>query len=119
MAYRSGARICADEYCCIIHLDRRFNIEGNGSGVDALLAMAQFLDLDTRDMKWLSPDGRDCTLLCSMSMLGGFDSSQDWTLNGWVLSEESMAKLRAEFPDECHCHSASSSVECTRLPFED
>lgn len=92
MDYRSPARIAADEYCSVIELNRCFGSPGNE-------LIARCFGLDDRDVKWVAPDGRDMTALCDRSALGGFDSTA-WTLNGWVLSDRSMAMLRAEFPEE-------------------
>ena len=92
MAYRDDARIAADEYCSAIQLNQKIGTEG-------MKLIADFLGLRERDVKWIAPDGRDCSVLCHMSALGGFDS-QAWTLDGWVLSDSSMAQLWAEFPDE-------------------
>ena len=92
MAYRSYARIAADEYGSAIQLNRHIGTEG-------LTLISEFLGLDCRDDTWIAPDGRDCTVLCDMSALGGFGSRQAWTLDGWILSDESMERLRAEFPD--------------------
>ena len=94
MAYRRNARIVADEYCSAIQLNRQIGTEGS-------TLISEFLGLNLRDDKWIAPDGRDCTVLCNMeSDMGGFDSIQPWTLDGWILSDQSMVQLRAEFPDE-------------------
>ena len=93
MDYRSSARIAADEYSSTIELNRHF-----GTGGSTLIA--NFLGLDNRDDKWIAPDGQDLTMLCDMSATGGFDSREAWTVNGWILSAESMNKLKAEFPDQ-------------------
>ena len=55
------------------------------------------LDFPDRDDKWISPEGIDLTELCNRSNVGGFSSNQ-WTTNGWILDEMSMASLREEFP---------------------
>ena len=86
------ALLHADDYCSVIQLNRHIGVESN-------TLLAQFLGVDCRDQKWWAPDGRDCTVLCEMSDLGGFDSRQDWTLDGWILSDRSMDMLRAEFHD--------------------
>ena len=90
MDYRSSRRIAADEYLSAIRLNRHIGTEGS-------TLISRFLGLDHQDEKWIAPDGRDCTVLCNMSDLGGFDI-QAWTLNGWILSDQSTALLRAEFP---------------------
>ena len=94
MAYRSelysDARIAANDYCSVLHLNRLFRMEG-----DTLLA--EFLGVDVRDQKWIAPDGRDCSRMVEMSSIGGF-SSQAWTFDGWILDDESMANLREEYP---------------------
>ena len=93
MDYRSSARIAADEYSSTIELNRHF-----GTGGSTLIAT--FLGLDILDEKWIGPEGQDLTMLCDRSDTGGFDSREPWTVNGWILSAESMRKLKAEFPDE-------------------
>ena len=91
MAYRRNARIAADEYCSAIELNRLFRMEGS-------IVLPMFLGCDERDDRWIAPDGRDLTDLCNRSDYC-FDS-HEWTTDGWVLSEISMARLRAEFPNE-------------------
>ena len=94
MAYRRNARIAADEYCSAVQINRHI-------GTECSTLISEFLGLDLRDDKWIAPDGRDCTVLCNiMSDMGGFDSIHSWTLGGWILSDQSMVQLRAEFPDE-------------------
>ena len=92
MDYRSYDRIAADEYCSAIELNRRIGVEGS-------TVISRFLGLHQQDLNSVAPDGRDCTELCNRSAIGGFDG-QCWTINGWVLSDESMAQLPADFPDE-------------------
>ena len=55
------------------------------------------LDFQGRDDKWISPEGIDLTELWNQSNVGGFSSNQ-WTTNGWILDDMSMASLREEFP---------------------
>ena len=93
MAYRSSVRIAADDYCSSIQLNRHFGMDGN-------TLIAECLGCSERDDTWIAPDGRDCTGLCDRSATGGFDSREPWTLSGWILSVESMNKLKAEFPSE-------------------
>ena len=92
MAYRRNARIAADEYCSAIQLNRLFGMEGS-------TLISECLGLFETELNWIAPDGRYCTVLCNRSDLGGFDSLE-WTLDGWILSDHSMAQLRAEFPNE-------------------
>ena len=92
-AFRSNAEVAADAYCSAIEMNRLIGIEGS-------TVIAEFLDLHCRDDKWIAPHGRDLTDLCNMSATGGFESEGPWTLNGWVLDERSMDRLRAEFPHE-------------------
>ena len=91
MAYRRNARIAADEYCSAIELNRLFRMEGS-------IVLPMFLGCDERDDRWIAPDGRDLTDLCNRSDYC-FDS-HEWRTDGWVLTEKSMARLRAEFPHE-------------------
>ena len=92
IAYRSDATIAADEFCSAILVRRIVGTENS-------TLIGKFLGLDLLDVKWIAPDGRDCTVLCDRSDMGGFDS-QAWTIDGWALSDQSMAELRAEFPDQ-------------------
>ena len=92
MAYRTDARIAADEYTSTIQVNRLLRMEG-------IRLIADYLGLMELDLKWIAPDGTDCTALCNMSDQGGFDS-HEWSIDGWILSDDSMAQLRAEFPNE-------------------
>ena len=91
--YRSAERIAADEFCSVMQL-RVFL--GRGDLVKE--EIGKCLGLDERDLGWISPAGEDLTALCNSSSNGGFSSSH-WTIHGWILDEDSMAKLRDEFPD--------------------
>ena len=93
MAYRTSARIAADDYCSSIQLNRHLGIDGS-------TLIAECLGCDQRDVTWLAPDGRDFTGLCDRSATGGFDSREPWTLSGWILSVESMNKLKVESQDQ-------------------
>ena len=92
MDYRSYDRIAADEYCSAIEFNRRFGMEGS-------TVMSRFLGLHQQDLNWVAPDGRDCTELCNRSAIGSF-GGHGWTIGGWILDADSMAELRAEFPEE-------------------
>ena len=85
------ARIAADEFCSLMHIQHRFI--GNAGSRE----LTDMLDFRGRDFKWISPAGIDLTELCNRSSVGGFASTQ-WTTKGWILNARSMADLREEFP---------------------
>ena len=70
-----------------------------GPGVGDMFAkeLAELIGLPELDEKWVTPEGRDVTRCCGASDNGGFSSSR-WTMQGWVLDEPSMIKLKNEFP---------------------
>ena len=74
-----------------MHLNTRLHMPGS-------TLLAEFVGLDYLCMKWLTPSGQDVTALTEASEVGGFGSSE-WTLQGWVLDERSVQRLREEFPD--------------------
>ena len=90
-AFRSNAREAADEWCSFMHI-QRLKLGEVGSK-----ELANLLDFPGRDETWISPEGIDLTELCGRSSTGGFSSNQ-WTLQGWILDDSSMAVLRREFP---------------------
>ena len=61
--------------------------------------LARFVGLDFLCMKWVTPFGQDVAALTEASAIGGFGSSE-WTLQGWVLDEGSVQRLREEFPEQ-------------------
>ena len=91
MAYRTAERKAADEFCSCRHLNDRSRMPGN-------TRIAEFLGLDGMCIKWVTPFDQDVTALAEESSIGGF-SSNGWTMQGWVLDQASVNRLRAEFPD--------------------
>ena len=71
--------------------------------------IAEFIGLHRRDLKWLAPDGFDCTEMCEWSYIGGFRSQLPWTLHGWILDDDSHCMIVTEyymrffFPDGLPC----------------
>ena len=92
MAYRTESHEAADELCSCYHLNAYVGMVG-----DTLVA--QFLGLDNKCIKWVTPFGEDVTALCEESDHDGTFNSTCWSLQGWVLDEESVQKLMEEFPD--------------------
>ena len=91
MAHRTEQQKAADEFCSCMHLNTRLHMPGS-------TLLAEFVGLDYLCMKWLTPFGQDVTALTEASAFGEFGSSE-WTLQGWVLDERSVQRLREEFPD--------------------
>ena len=91
MAHRTEQQKAADEFCSCKHLNTRLHMPGS-------TLLAEFVGLDDMCMKWLTPFGQDVTALTEASEFGGLGSSE-WTLQGWVLDERSVQRLREEFPD--------------------
>ena len=80
----------ADEMATILHLSRII-------GEDAAYEIADTLGIASYDMRWVTPTGIDVTVLCEQSNTGGFGSVR-WTLRGWVLDQQSLIALMAEYP---------------------
>ena len=91
MDYRSDLRIAADEYCSVLQLNRKLQMEG-------ATIFAELLGVDIRDRTYLSPDGQDCTRRCESSLPGSdfWDDGfcRGWTLAGWVLEPPSWNHLQ-------------------------
>ena len=85
----------ADEFAGVVHMQRRF---GSGLGDEIATQLSDLLGLPGSDNRWLTPTGRDVTDLCDQSDNGGFSSDQ-WTLQGWILDARSMRALMDEFPE--------------------
>ena len=79
-----------------------------GPGVGDMFAkkIGEFVGLPELDERWITPEGRDVTRCCGASSSGGFSSSH-WTMQGWVLDDDSMQALKREFPKRFrlgYCH---------------
>ena len=91
--------MAADAFASIHHVAKKL-----GPGIGDMFAkqLAEFVGLPELDETWLTPEGRDVTRCCGASDNGGFSSSH-WTMQGWVLDNESMLALKREFPEEFRC----------------
>ena len=96
------AHVTANEYCSALHIIRRFPY--------IMDEICNLLGFEERDLKWVTPEGRDASGLCQRSMFGF--SAYRWSIDGWELDEDSMAQLRAEFP----VHFREGSILMTRPP---
>ena len=83
----------ANEFCSVQHIAN--SILGRGPAFE----IAAMLGLPDHDERRCTPYGQDVTHLCVRSDNGVF-SSNVWTVDGWVLDDESMLQLQDEFPDE-------------------
>ena len=83
----------ANEFCSVWQIAN--SILGRGPASE----IASMLGLPDHDERWCTPYGQDVTHLCVRSDNGGF-SSNVWTVDGWVLDDESMWQLVDEFPFE-------------------
>ena len=81
--------MAADAFAGIHSLSRKL---GPGLGDMFAKGLAEFIGLPEVDENWVTPDGRDVTRCCGASSHGGFSSSR-WTMQGWVLDDESMLAL--------------------------
>ena len=96
------AQVTANEYCSALHFIRRCPY--------IMDEMCNLLGFAERDLKWVTPEGRDVSGLCQRSMFG-FAACM-WSIDGWELDEDSMAQLRDEFP----IHFREGSILMTRTP---
>ena len=96
------AQVTANEYCSALHIIRRCPY--------IMDEMCNLLGFAERDLKWVTPEGRDASGLCQMSMFGL--SAYRWSIDGWELDEDSMTQLRNEFP----IHFREGSELMTRTP---
>ena len=83
------AQVTANEYCSALHIIRRCPYI-----MDEICNLLGFAE---RDLKWVTPEGRDVSGLCDRSLNGGL-SAYRWSIDGWELDEDSMIQLRNEFP---------------------
>ena len=83
----------ANEFCSVWQIAN--SILGRGPASE----IASMLGLPDHDERWCTPYGQDVTHLCVRNDNGGF-SSNVWTVDGWVLDDESMWQLVDEFPFE-------------------
>ena len=97
------ARDTANEYCSVLHIVRLFPF--------IMDEICDLIGLDERDLKWVTPEGRDVSGLCYRSLNGGF-SAYRWSIDGWERDEDSMIQLRNEFP----IHFREGSILMTRTP---
>ena len=98
MEYRFGNRVAADEYCSVLLLNRKLQMDGDTT-------LAELLGLETLDRRWLSPDGRNCTRrmesACPADIMS--QATDDglcvrWSLDGWVLAKETWDHLNEKSP---------------------
>ena len=86
-----GNRTAADEYCSVLQMNRKLNME-------SATILAPFLGLPSLDRAFLSPDGRNCTALmescCPASDHWDDGLCRGWTLAGWVLEPPSWVHLQ-------------------------
>ena len=59
--------------------------------------IAWLLDLPVHDRRMVTAHGRKETVWCNMSIIGDFTSTR-WTIEGWLLDDESVLALELEFP---------------------
>ena len=90
--YRSERKITADENASVQHITRM---------TDRLVGctLALFIGLPLKDEAWVTQWGADVSDLVRDSDDGGC-SAMKWSLEGWVIDEGSLAKLRRENPGE-------------------
>ena len=115
--YPDGARMSADEYCSVLHLNRRVRMEGS-------TLFAEFIGLHRRDIKWIAPDGFDFTEMVDLSVLDGIYYQPNWSLAGWILDESSHMMLAYEYyyrftrcPRFLYCCSIVASMDDDVPPY--
>ena len=113
----AGARRSADEFCSVIHLNRRLRMEGS-------TILAEFIGHHRRDCRAIAPDGFDFTEIVGLSVLGCIHYQPGWTLDGWILDESSHMMLAFEYyyrftrcPRFLYCCSIVASMDDDVPPY--